>query len=126
MFDLIENLRQKPDRVKKKIAFSISFSFCLVVFVVWLTVIYPDFKDKQKRKSASSISSSTPVDTLASVFTSSFSKINNQVKQAKQTIQEALSSSTPFYYQATGTVSDTDFTKSETPETPEENIDKIE
>lgn len=119
MFEIIDNLRQKPDRSKKRIAFLVSFSFCLIIFVVWLTVIYPDFKRRQERKTASSISTSTPIDTFTSIFSEGFSKVGSQINEAKKTIQEVVSSSTPYYYKATSTTENIEVNS-------EGNTDKIE
>lgn len=36
MFEYIENLRNKPDHVKKRFAFLVSFSFTFLVFAGWM------------------------------------------------------------------------------------------
>lgn len=36
MLDYIENLKTKPDHVKKRFAFLVSFSFTFLVFVGWI------------------------------------------------------------------------------------------
>ena len=47
MFQLIEKLRQKSEGTKKQIAFLIAFTLAGVIFVIWHSVIYPDFRDNQ-------------------------------------------------------------------------------
>ncbi|MEK7213959.1 MAG: hypothetical protein AAB637_02505 [Patescibacteria group bacterium] len=36
MFEYIENLRNKPDHIKKRFAFLVSFSFTFLVFAGWI------------------------------------------------------------------------------------------
>ena len=49
MFDLIEKLRQKPNRTKKLIAFLGALLFVGIIFVIWLSVILPDFEHSQTK-----------------------------------------------------------------------------
>lgn len=59
MFDIIERVRQKKDKEKKIIAFSVAFSICLVIFMFWIFTVLPDFKKQgeidKKVKSASKV-----------------------------------------------------------------------
>jgi len=52
MFNFIEKLRQKPDKTKKKVAFLSALFLCGIIFVVWLSVIFPGFREDQAKKQA--------------------------------------------------------------------------
>ena len=61
MFPLIEKLRQKPSRTKKQIAFVVSFLLAGVIFVIWLSIIYPAIgaQFSKIKESLSSLSTTT-------------------------------------------------------------------
>ena len=48
MFNALEKLRQKPESVKKQIAFAVALSFAGIIFLVWLTVVYPDLRKENQ------------------------------------------------------------------------------
>ena len=50
MFDLIEKLRAKPDKTKRRIAFLVAFFIAGIIFIVWLGVVYPNFRNKQAKE----------------------------------------------------------------------------
>ena len=99
MFELIEKLRQKPEGAKKRIAFFTSFFISLTIFIVWLSVIYPDVSNKKVVEN-SVISSSTPVDNLYSLFSEGFSEVKNKISELASVVS-SISSSTPMYYEST-------------------------
>src|SRR5262245_6201177 len=101
MFESLDRLRQKPDGAKRKIAFFTSFSVVLVIFVVWLTVIYPDFMNKNSGEVVEK-KADAPVDNFASVFTESLNRLGEEIGKLKD-LTSGLSSSTSSYYNATDT-----------------------
>ncbi len=54
MFEIIEKIRRKPESSKNKIAFLTSFTVSGFIFVIWLTVIYPDLSFVEKQKQVAS------------------------------------------------------------------------
>ncbi len=98
MFNFLDKIRKKPARVKKQIAFFTAFSFAGIIFVVWLSVIYPDFVDTQEKQSKISSIQANPTDN----FTSFFSQGMTGIKDQYQKLKEAMTafSSGPTYYSA--------------------------
>lgn len=50
MFEYIEKLRQKPEKTKKQVAFLVALTFSGLIFVVWLSVIYPDWRESERKE----------------------------------------------------------------------------
>jgi hypothetical protein len=96
MFELIHKLRQKPDSKKKQIAFIISLSFAGIIFVVWLSVIFPSWRRDQLRESEASKLEPSPTSAISSTFADGFSAMGEKLKAMK----DALStfSTEPEYY----------------------------
>jgi len=86
MFNFLEKLRQKPDRVKKQIAFLIALFFSGLIFVIWLSVIYPDFKRRQQRTERVSNLEPSPIETFGETFKTGASAIGEQFTQLKESI----------------------------------------
>ena len=86
MFELIEKLRAKPDRTKKQIAFCISLLLAGIIFVIWLTIIYPDFRGKQTKEKTVSSSEPSPFSNFADTFSSGISAIGEQFNKIKESI----------------------------------------
>lgn len=84
MFNLIEKLRSKPDGVKNKIAFLTAFAFVGIIFVVWLSVIYPDFIDNSKKEQVTDEPS--PVSAFATTFFAGLSSIGDKFSEIKESI----------------------------------------
>lgn len=83
MFDFIEKLREKPDRIKRKVAFLTASCFSVVILLLWISVIYPDFRDKQQKinnieSSPTSVFGKT-IDSGISEFGDRFSKIKDLI-----------------------------------------------
>jgi len=103
MFEFIENLRQKPNSTKKKIAFLTSFSVSAIIFVVWISVIYPDMKNENRV--ISTTSSSTPIETFTGFMSDGFSQMKEKLSEVAN-VFSSLSSTTSMYY-ATSTTQET-------------------
>ena len=104
MFDTIEKLRQKPDSTKKKIAFLISFSVVGIIFVIWLSVIYPDFRKKEIKESNIAKLEPSPISAFTGTLSSGVSVIGEQFNKIKD-IMFSFSYG-PDYYVATTTEAD--------------------
>ena len=92
MFNYIEKLRQKPDNVKKHIAFFVAFSFVGIIFVVWLSTIYPGFQqEKQINDRVASSGGPSPVSTFVSILSQSVSTMSEQFSKIKETSTSILS-----------------------------------
>ncbi len=92
MLDLIERLREKPEKTKKKIAFLTSFLFAGLIFVVWLTVIYPDVLDREKKIRKPNTTEVTPTSAIKENISSGFTEMGGQFTKLKGMMQELLGS----------------------------------
>ena len=99
MFNLIEKLRQKPDHTKKRVAFLSAFLLAGIIFVIWLSVIYPDFKQKQEREEVVSKLEPSPLGTFGETFRTGASAIRDQFINIKESIESITTNST--YYSTT-------------------------
>lgn len=106
MFEYLEKLRQKPERVKKHIAFTIAFFLAGVVFVVWLTSVYPDFSQSQSREAQAESLTPSPLSTFEGQLSSGISAISEKFSEVKNSISSF--STGPLYYNATNTATTTD------------------
>lgn len=78
MFKYIEKLRQKPDSVKKRMAFLTSFSFVGIIFIVWLSIIYPGFREQKNINDRVVASEPSPFSTFGDILSQSTSAIGEQ------------------------------------------------
>lgn len=99
MFGLIEKLRVKPDRAKKQIAFLIAFLFAGIIFVVWLSAIFPSWRQGQLKEAAASNLEPSPISTFIGTFSSGISAISAEFGQLKDSISSF--STAPAYYNST-------------------------
>ncbi len=99
MFDFIDSLRQKPDKVKKRTAFLFALSFAGIIFVVWLSVIYPGFKDRQLIEEKVANLEPKPASGIKAIFSAGLSQMKDQLANLKSAMSSF--SSTPTYYSAT-------------------------
>ena len=106
MFEIIEKLRQKSPRVKKQIAFLTSFSLAGIIFVIWLSVIFPDFRQTQANEQKVSNLEPSPISTFGQTFGAGISAIKDQFGKLKNGISSF--STDPAYYSAS--TSDTTMT----------------
>lgn len=99
MFEIIEKLRQKPERSKKHVAFLVALFISGLIFVIWLSVIFPNWRESQMREARVEALDKTPGTAMSETFSRGFSAIGEQFKN----IKEGLSSfsSEPEYYSAT-------------------------
>lgn len=99
MFELIERLRRKSDRTKKQVAFLTALFVAGVIFVVWLSVIYPDFRKKQQKINYVSNLEPSPLGTLGDTFRTGLSAIGEQFTSLKEAVSSITTS--PSYYSTT-------------------------
>ena len=102
MFNFLEKLRAKPERVKKQMAFLISFLIVGIIFVVWLSVIYPDFRQNQLTEQKVKNFEPNPASSFSATFSSGISAIKEQFNKIKESISSF--STKPAYYSASTTV----------------------
>ena len=101
MFNLLEKLRQKPAHIKKQVAFLVSFSVAGVIFVVWLSVIYPDFRERQSKEQKISSVEPSPVSSFGQTLTAGISSIKEQFGQLKNAVSSFTAD--PAHYSASTT-----------------------
>ena len=100
MFETIEKLRDKPESTKKKIAFLISLIVVLIIFVIWLSVIYPDFKKSKLRDESISKIEPSPVSAFTDSLSSGLSSISEQFNKIKE-VMSSFSTSAEYYTSTT-------------------------
>lgn len=86
MFNLIEKLRQKPERAKKRIAFLIAGSFSAVIGFVWLSVIYPDLRFVENQKQSASVNQTSPTSSFFENILEGFSGVKKQLGDVKNLV----------------------------------------
>ena len=101
MFQLIEKLRHKPNSTKKQIAFLVALSFAGIIFIVWLSVVYPDFRQSQEAEQRVADLTPSPISGFMASITTGFSAIGEQIAKMKDTMTSF--SIDPAYYSATST-----------------------
>ena len=111
MFELLEKIRQKPERTKKQIAFLTSFFVAGLIFVVWLSVIYPNWLSTKTKEEKVVVTEPSPISTLGNMFSTTFSAIDEQFANIKQAVSSFTTE--PAYYSATGTDSEITASSSE-------------
>lgn len=99
MFETIEKLRAKPEGAKKRFAFFVAFSFCALIFTVWVTAIYPTLgKEDENLATATSTS---PVSSIADLVGTGVDSFKSQISEMTDNIKSITSSQE--YYSATST-----------------------
>ena len=101
MFNTLEKLRQKPESVKKQIAFAVALSFAGIIFLVWLTVVYPDLRKEKTQNDKLNNLEKIPVTSFTETFSGRFSGIVGEFKKVKELISSFKIG--PEYYRATTT-----------------------
>lgn len=86
MFQTIEKLRSKPESAKKRIAFLIAFLISGLIFVVWLTIIFPDFKKTQDKESSIAKSGVSPISAFSDAISSSYGAVSSQISKIKEAV----------------------------------------
>lgn len=102
MFQTIEKLRAKPEGSKKKIAFLLAFLFSGIIFVVWLSVIFPDFKNKKLKESEIVNTGPSPISAFSDTLSSAFLSMGEQISNIKGAVSKLTNQE--MYYSATSTL----------------------
>ena len=101
MFQLIDKLRKKPDSTKKQIAFLVALFVAGIIFVIWLSVIYPDWRKEEIKESNIAKIEPSPLSSFGSNFANGLTSIKEQFSKLKESA--ASFSTSPEYYSATST-----------------------
>jgi len=86
MFNFLENIISKPLEVKKRIAFLTAFAFAGFIFVIWLSVVYPDFKNDESAKTANDTKAESPIDTFSGALSEGFYSISSEFSKVKEIV----------------------------------------
>lgn len=105
MFKYLDNLRKKPDSYKKKFSILVSLLVVGLIFVVWLSVIYPDVRDMGKKK-AELRKDPTPANAFLSNMWDGFRSLGENFGNLNKTVSDLGNSIENSYYLAS-TTSDT-------------------
>lgn len=98
MFNYIEKLRQKSEKEKKRVALLYAFLFAGVIFVIWLSVVYPDFR-KEKTVGVEIEERSGPTGAIKENIISGFNNIKGEFFNMKEVIYNL--SREEVYYSST-------------------------
>jgi hypothetical protein len=85
MFDYIEKLRAKPEGAKRRFAFLAAFFVAGILFVVWLSVLFPDWREAQSEQGGSE-ATITPTSAMGSTFAQGFAAIKDSLESMKESI----------------------------------------
>lgn len=83
MLNKIEKLREKSPEAKKKIAFLGALFFSGLIFVVWLSIIYPNFKEEKGRKDKVNELHDSPFATFSDLVYSSYLSLKGEANDFK-------------------------------------------
>ena len=106
MFEIIEKLRRKSDRAKKQIAFLCAFFVAGFIFVMWLGVVYPNFKKQEVLDSKVAKLEPSPWTAFGATLSDGISAIGSEFSRLKSTVS---SLSTTTYYKASTSPATGDF-----------------
>lgn len=84
MFDYLEKLRQKPEKTRKRISLLFSLLFVSIIFLIWVTAIYPSFREEKKINDKIANIEVSPFSTFGNLFSESVSSISDQVQKIKE------------------------------------------
>lgn len=101
MFNLLEKLRKKSEGAKKRVAFIGALTLSGLVFVVWLSVIYPDFRRSQSKEAEVAKLQPGPLSSFTDTFSSGIRSIGDKFSEIKTAVSSMTSNAT--YYNATTT-----------------------
>jgi len=105
MFDFLEKLRTKSDKQKKQIAFCVALLIAGLIFVIWLSVIFPDFQQSQVQENKVENLAPSPFSVFMSQLSSGVSSITGKFSEIKSSVSSF--SSAPVEYVATSTATTT-------------------
>ena len=108
MFELIEKIRNKPEKTQKKIAFLFSFFFVGIIFVVWITVLFPEFLwQKEKEDKVASLEPSA-FSAFFSTMSQGISDMGKNISQIKDVSANIIENFAPeSHYVSTSTTNTT-------------------
>lgn len=86
MFKLIENLRTKPESTKKQVAFLVALSFSGLIFVIWLSVIYPEWRKGEKKEEKVVSSEPHPLAGFMANLSTGIGGMKEQFSEIKKSI----------------------------------------
>lgn len=101
MFKTLEKIRQKPDSVKKQIAFFTALSFVGIIFGIWFSVVYPDLKQEKFQGDKVKNLEKSPTESLGETLGSGASSLGEEFNKIKDLFTSF--SVSPTYYSATTT-----------------------
>ncbi len=86
MLNLIERLRSKPHKIRKKIALLIAVTFSGIILLMWAIVIYPNFKEQEKRDIGVMNAEPSPFSAFTDMIYSSFLTFGGEVTNFKNSL----------------------------------------
>lgn len=105
MFEYIEKLRQKPEKTKKQVAFLIALSFSGLIFVIWLSVIFPEWREGERKEAKVVKSEPTPLSGFMANLSAGIDGMKEQFSELKDTVTSLAPMSTTSVAQSATTTS---------------------
>lgn len=102
VLEFIEKLRQKPEKTKNFIAFSASLFFAGCIFLMWLTVVFPDVRQDKATKDKIARNEPSPFSALFGNIAKGFSGVQEKFTDVKSIVSNF--SANAVYYEATTTL----------------------
>lgn len=101
-----ENLKTKSDKTKKWVALSTAFVISGTIFVIWLSVILPDWNNARIHEANvdAKISEPSPLKTMSNTIDTATAEVGNQVGQIKSAVSDMMQNSNSTASQATSSV----------------------
>lgn len=96
MFEYIERLRRKSDKEKRRIAFFTATLFSLVIFIVWMTVVLPNFKKSNNKIDNVASVSASPTEGFMDAVSNFIGQVKNGIEGLNFEIK-SVSTSTQYY-----------------------------
>lgn len=91
MFEIIENLRAKPNHIKKQIAFLIALTLTGIIFVIWLTTFSPESQMPDLASTAQT--SSSPLSNFSVIFSKGITHMKGQITNLKNSVSAIFDNS---------------------------------
>lgn len=103
MFEFLEKLRSKPEKTRKLVAFSTALSFVGIIFLVWISILYPDWKYQKDKEDKITSKEPSPINTMIDAVSKTLINVKDQVSLLGGITSDI--SSTTFHYVSSTTPS---------------------
>ncbi|MFZ2523072.1 MAG: hypothetical protein WAW92_01665 [Minisyncoccia bacterium] len=100
MFEYLDKVRKKDEKIKKRIAFYVALACAAFIFIIWLTVSVPQIKNEKRAQDAIASTTKSPLSNFMAIISNGLIEAQKNVSEIKSAIN-VLSSTTAYYYSTT-------------------------